>query len=125
MGEFPGDAAGELRRHLHAAALDPSKRQVGATAVAIDGIDGGEGVRIRHARNRGKDLAFPAVREGVEHGHGSGVIAVGGHVGVEEDLHRLGGGKESTTDGTEEYAENEEGAQHREKRERAVGERYG
>ncbi len=84
------DLRGELRLLHHARAFDHAERQIGPAAIPIDRIHRCDGVHLRHARHRGEDFALTAIRQRMQHGHRTRVIAIREHVRVEDDLDRRG-----------------------------------
>ena len=62
----------------------------GPAVIGVDGICGGSrSVRLVFAvGDDGKQFAFAAVGQRVQQGQSAGVVAIAGHVRVENDLHR-------------------------------------
>ena len=79
-----GDAAQD------AVALRCADGQVAASVIAVDHLDRRDGRVAARATHGRQDLALARVRKRMQARQRPDVVEVGQHVGVEDDLHRLG-----------------------------------
>ena len=88
FGDLSGVARSAFRRG--AGALGNADRQFTAPVIPIDRLDAWGRICVLRADNGGEDPDLAGVGQGVQHRQGARIIAIGVHVGVEDDARRPG-----------------------------------